>query len=748
MRPEPRDRLLWYVAPALFAVISLAAFGASAFVSATRWVDHTLEVQKSLDEWMIAVVALEANADGYLISGHASFLETYSAAVARERAKAAQVRSLVADNSTQTRNADTADRDAVVALDLLQQMVALVRAGAADRARPLAVESMERADHFREDVQVMREEEDLLLQERRSNAALRTSLALTVALILVIACVGLMALAWRLQKRVAKEVQKRLNALADVAQALASTRTQSEVAEAIVEHGTRIVGADICTLHMLVDDETSLALIGERGVAPEVADRIRRIAETTGGPDAFKALRSGTALWAESEADYAALFPALARMEARGPRAKAFWSIPLVGEGHPVGLLAMGFYAPRNFSREDRAFVDAFAKQCAQALLRAARLEREDAARRWLTTTLRSIGDAVIATDDEGRITFMNHVAADLTGWTENDAQGRPIDEVFSIFSDVPGEGMEGPVRRVLREGTSVRLVNHVFLHTRQDEKIPIDDSAAPIRDENGKLLGAVLVFRDVRQERARQARSEFLAQAGEALVSSLDYRATLANVARLAVPDLADWCAVDILEPGDQAAQQVAVAHVDPAKMDFARQLGERYPPDPNALTGAPHVIRTGKSELYTKIPAELLEAGARDAEHLRIIRALRLESAMVVALHGRDRPLGAMTFVYADSGRHYTESDLEQHHLSWGSKRVFWSRLSRGGQTEPLRKVVQTPSEGLASGCQTKRRRDDRPNRASERIFRGADDDRHEDRGARGGGAVRRLRWTAVPG
>ena len=161
--------------------------------------------------------------------------------------------------------------------------------------------------------------------------------------------------------------------------------------------------------------------------------------------------------------------------------------------------------------------------------------------------------------------------------------------------------------------------------------------------------------------ETTQRVQREFLAKAGEALTaSSLDYRMTLATVAQLAVPELADWCSVELLEPGATVPLQVAVAHADPRKVQYARELGERYPPDPNAPTGAPQVIRSGKSELYPEIPAALLEAGARDSEHLRLIRELRLESGMVVPLTGRARVLGAMSFIYADSGRRYTQSDL----------------------------------------------------------------------------------------
>ena len=97
----------------------------------------------------------------------------------------------------------------------------------------------------------------------------------------------------------------------------------------------------------------------------------------------------------------------------------------------------MGFYEPRRFSADERAFVGTLGKQCAQALLRAARLEREEAARSWLVTTLRSIGDAVIATDAGGAVSFMNPIAERLTGWSEAEARGRPLEEVFVILSEL-----------------------------------------------------------------------------------------------------------------------------------------------------------------------------------------------------------------------------------------------------------------------------------------------------------------------
>ena len=133
--------------------------------------------------------------------------------------------------------------------------------------------------------------------------------------------------------------------------------------------------------------------------------------------------------------------------------------------------------------------------------------------------TLSSIGDAVIATDVQGRITFMNPIAEKVTGWMEADALGLPLDDVFVISNETTGEGMPNPVRSVLRDGATVGLANHTILTARDGTRIPIDDSAAPIRDPSGELTGVVLVFRDVRTHREADMARDRLA----AIVESSD---------------------------------------------------------------------------------------------------------------------------------------------------------------------------------------------------------------------------------
>ncbi len=126
--------------------------------------------------------------------------------------------------------------------------------------------------------------------------------------------------------------------------------------------------------------------------------------------------------------------------------------------------------------------------------------------RERLEVTLRSIGDAVIATDEDGKITLMNLVAESLTGWPAGEARGRPVDEVFHILSEVSRERAPNPVHRVLREGKVVGLANHTALVARDGSECPIADSGAPIRDPSGRMIGTVLVFRDQTEERRAEA--------------------------------------------------------------------------------------------------------------------------------------------------------------------------------------------------------------------------------------------------
>jgi PAS domain S-box-containing protein len=162
--------------------------------------------------------------------------------------------------------------------------------------------------------------------------------------------------------------------------------------------------------------------------------------------------------------------------------------------------------------------------------------------------------------------------------------------------------------------------------------------------------------------ERRSRERLGFIARASEFLGSTLDPEEIMETLASVAVPEIADWCAVHLVEDG--SVRQVAVNHVDPARVEFVRELQERYPPDPDSPRGVHTVIRSGDPELYPTIPDELLSEAAVDEEHLRMLRELGMRSAIVVPLVAHGRGLGAITLVTAESGVRYTDEDLSFVH------------------------------------------------------------------------------------
>src|SRR5215213_5421993 len=162
-------------------------------------------------------------------------------------------------------------------------------------------------------------------------------------------------------------------------------------------------------------------------------------------------------------------------------------------------------------------FISALADRSSRAEARA-RADRES-----LQTTLRSIGDAVVATDGRGLVRFMNPVAERLTGWTLGEAAGRPLADIFKIVNEVTRATVESPVEKVLREGKVVGLANHTVLIARDGRELPIEDSGAPMRDGRGRTTGVVLVFHDVSEqrkvERARALQAAIVESSSEAVI-------------------------------------------------------------------------------------------------------------------------------------------------------------------------------------------------------------------------------------
>ena len=182
-----------------------------------------------------------------------------------------------------------------------------------------------------------------------------------------------------------------------------------------------------------------------------------------------------------------------------------------------------------------------------------------------------------------------------------------------------------------------------------------------------GQLAAAAISNADLHraQERLRREaedahlRAAFLAETSDVL-SSLDYEENLQRVAQLAVPRLSDWCAVDLLSD-DGRIQRLATTHVDPAKVQWAREFHQKYAPSLADSTGVGLVIRSGTPQLVSDVTDDMLVASARDEEHLRVARELRLQSAMIVPLTAGRGTFGALTFVSTLGGRRFTTADLD---------------------------------------------------------------------------------------
>ena len=185
-------------------------------------------------------------------------------------------------------------------------------------------------------------------------------------------------------------------------------------------------------------------------------------------------------------------------------------------------------------------------------------------------------------------------------------------------------------------------------------------DKTVPIVGDDGRIEEWIGTAIDAHEQHVAQEGLAFLAKANEIFASSLDYRETLKNVTFLAVPRIADWCAVDMAaDAGNQLRKRLAVAHADPAKIALAEEFYRKFPPDPDT-DAIYRVMRTGTAEFVPFVPDEMLVQAARSDEHLRIIRELGIMSFMIVPLRSRGEVVGTITFVASD--RRYSERDLKQ--------------------------------------------------------------------------------------
>ena len=293
--------------------------------------------------------------------------------------------------------------------------------------------------------------------------------------------------------------------------------------------------------------------------------------------------------------------------------------------------------------------------------LRHAQRTSEDA-KALLDTLFESAPIGLAYFDRELRFVRVNDALAEINGVPAADHIGRTVPEVLPDLDPAILESF----RHVIESGEPLEEVE---VHGQTPADPGVDrtwlETFYPVSGGDGEVLGMGAVVVDITDRKAAEAareealeRARFLAEASVLLDRTLDFDETLQNLARLAVPDVGDWCTVDLIEDGE--LRNVVVSHVDPEKVEFGTRMLELFHYPPDAPNGPPAVVRTGRSELLPEITEEMLVANARNAEHLAMLRELGMRSVMVVPMISRGRMLGTLTFVSSSAERQFDDSDV----------------------------------------------------------------------------------------
>jgi serine phosphatase RsbU (regulator of sigma subunit)/PAS domain-containing protein len=329
--------------------------------------------------------------------------------------------------------------------------------------------------------------------------------------------------------------------------------------------------------------------------------------------------------------------------------------VPLRAGGRVIGDLALASGpARRGYGPADLAAAQELADRCGLYLENARLYGELRRTRDELEAILAGVADAVTVQDASGRLTYANDAAARLLGFDHAAdllaAEPAALVGRYEIFGEdgrpFPFEGLPGRLALAGEEPAPVTLRYHLQGGEQRWSRV----KATALRDAAGRVTHAINVVEDITDLKQAEETQRLLAEAGRVLAGSLDYEETLRRVAWLAVPDLADWCMVDVL--GDRGLERVAVAHADPARAELAEEL-RGIVVDPAGTVGAAAVLRTGRAELHAAVDAGLLSGAAVEPRHRALIGQLGVRSAASVPMTLRGQRLGVMTICTAGSGR-----------------------------------------------------------------------------------------------
>ncbi|HEY0083508.1 MAG TPA: PAS domain S-box protein, partial [Pyrinomonadaceae bacterium] len=281
------------------------------------------------------------------------------------------------------------------------------------------------------------------------------------------------------------------------------------------------------------------------------------------------------------------------------------------------------------------------------------RKEAGEGLRRWEQIFRHAGWGVALADPATGTLEAVNPAFARLHGYSVEEMLGKPL---ANTFAPEERPHLAEHVRLVHEKG------HHVFesIHIRKDgTRFPVLADETAFKDERGEVLYRAANVQDITGRKRAEEVERFLGDATTMLASSLDYELTLESLARLAVPYLADFCLVHMLED-DGAIRRMIVAHQNPAREAAWRDMQGRFPLDLNTPHTVAKVLRTGRAEIFSEVSDELLAAVIRDPAEIRMLKEFDIKASMIMPLAARGRTIGALTFISSESARRYGEDDF----------------------------------------------------------------------------------------
>jgi signal transduction histidine kinase/PAS domain-containing protein len=265
-------------------------------------------------------------------------------------------------------------------------------------------------------------------------------------------------------------------------------------------------------------------------------------------------------------------------------------------------------------------------------------------------TIVESFGEPMVVHDAEWRFEYINEPATRIFKTSKHHLPGSLIGEnLWTLYPDIVDHAFGINLRRSMAERVPVTF----------EAYYPERAEWTDVRCYPLPSGGLVTVWKSITERRQAEEAQRYLSEASALLGKSLDYEETLTSLANLVIPDLADWSRVDMVD-GNGSPRVLAVAHTDPEKVRWARDLAEKYPTDMSAPGGLPNVLRTGIPEMYPDITEEMLAEGTEDPEYLALLKTVKFQGVIIAPIVSTRGVLGAFTLVSAESRRRYTDRDV----------------------------------------------------------------------------------------